>query len=355
MFENKSPWGSQPPRNKGRADTVHIDELKDKLLKKYKSDFNSPKNIFAALLVVVLIWLATGYYKVDVNEEGVEILLGSYNATKSSGLQWHMPYPLEKVKIVDVTSIRTEEIGYRTRSRFQYRAKQQSPSILEEALMLTGDENIVEIHAELQWMVKNSFDYLFNFRDQYNENTVKTAAESALREVIGKSKIASIMAEGRLEVEGYTKDLLQNILDQYNTGIEIVRVQLLKADPPNKVIDAYRDVQTAKADKESLINKAKAYANEVIPRAEGEAEKIILEAEAYYSASIAEAQGKANRFLEILKEYKKAKSVTEKRIYIDTMEKIMSTTNKVILDNVGKSGVLPYLPLNQLNSQLKAR
>lgn len=383
MGKDRGPWGKHPGKaggSNGKRPDYNPEQEFEKLFKdgqdKIKQMFSGGKKSgggddefkpdgksFVVLAVVaLLIWLATGYYKVDVSEKGVEILLGEYNDTKSSGLQWHLPYPIEKVEIVDVTSIRTEEIGYRSSTNNsrgsifsrndQYKSsKGGNRSILEESLMFTGDENIADIHAEVQWIVSNPHHYLFNVRNSYGENTVKSAAESALREIIGRTAIVKAN-EGRSDIEHETKQLLQDVLNSYDAGIEIVRLQLLKVDPPSTVIDAYRDVQTSKADKERKINEAKAYSNDIIPRAEGQAQQIILESEGYKESTIANAKGQAQRFIDIHKQYAKAKNVTKKRIYIETMESVLENTKKIIIeDSASKSGVVPYLPLSELNKK----
>ena len=212
--------------------------------------------------------------------------------------------------------------------------------------MLTGDENIVDINFEVQWRIKDAYNYLFKVRDYTDGATVKSAAESAMREVIGTSKIAYVLSDGRAEIELEAKKLLQEILDSYESGIEVARLQLLNADPPSEVIDAFRDVQTAKADKEKAINQAEAYRNDILPRARGEAQQIIEEALAYKESVVADATGKANRFDEVYQEYRKARLVTQKRIFLQTMEEILESSNVTILDNsISETGMVPYLPL----------
>jgi membrane protease subunit HflK len=211
--------------------------------------------------------------------------------------------------------------------------------------MLTGDENIVDINFEVQWRIRDPKAFLFNVRNP--EITVKNAAESAVREVIGSTQIATALAEGRLDIEVKSKQLLQSILDSYKSGVEVVRLQMLKVDPPHEVIDAFRDVQTARADMERLINQSETYRNDIIPKARGESEKIVLDAEAYKARVIARAEGEAARFASVYKEYASAQDVTRKRMYLETMEEIMRGMNKVVIDDKVQ-GTVPILPLNDL-------
>ena len=212
--------------------------------------------------------------------------------------------------------------------------------------MLTGDENIVDINFEVQWRIKDAYNFLFKVRDYAAGATVKSAAESVMREVIGKSKIAYVLSDGRASIELEAKESLQKILDFYESGIEIARLQLLKADPPIEVIDAFRDVQTAKADKEKAINQAEAYRNDILPRARGEAQQIIEESLGYKESVVADATGKANRFEEVYSEYSKARAITKKRIFLQTMEEVLQSSNVTLIDNsLSKTGMVPYLPL----------
>ena len=231
-----------------------------------------------------------------------------------------------------------------------FRSSGAISEIKEESAMLTGDENIVDINYSVFWTIKDASKYLFNIQEPLG--TIKAVAETAMREIIARKKIQSILTQGRTDIENEAQKIMQQILDQYNSGIEITQVQAQKSDPPAQVIDSFRDVQAAKADKERQQNEAQAYANDVIPRARGEAAKIVQEAEAYKKEVVAQAEGEASRFIAIYNEYAKAKTVTQERMYLETMEKVLSGVNKIIIDKQSGSGVVPYLPLPELKKNL---
>jgi membrane protease subunit HflK len=273
---------------------------------------------------------------------------GAYNRTTQPGLNYHLPGPIEKVLTPSVTRVNRTEIGYRNaEGPTRGPATRQVP---EEALMLTGDENIVDINFTVFWIIKDARAYLFNIRGP--DATVKSAAESAMREVIGETPIAQALAEGRGKIETDTQHLLQGILNTYSAGIEVTQLQLLKVDPPGPVIDAFRDVQRALADREKLRNEAEAYRNDIIPRARGAAVGVKQEAEAYRQEIIARAQGDADRFTSVYRAFKVSQDVTLERLYLETMEEVLKNSNKVILDKSaeGVNGVVPYLPLPALGS-----
>jgi membrane protease subunit HflK len=253
-----------------------------------------------------------------------------------------LPGPIESVLRPSVTRINRTEIGYRSNEGTSTGRGNQVP---QEALMLTGDENIVDINFTVFWVIKDARAYLFNIRDP--EMTVKSAAESAMREVIGETPIAEALAEGRGKIETDTLQLLQELLNSYNAGIDITQVQLQRVDPPDPVIDAFRDVQRAIADRARLRNEAESYRNDILPRARGDAVKIKQDAEAYRAEIVARAQGDADRFTSVYKAFAAAKDVTMQRLYIETMEEILKNSNKVVIDKAaeGSGGVLPYLPL----------
>jgi membrane protease subunit HflK len=263
------------------------------------------------------------------------------------GLNYHLPNPIEKVLTPSVTRVNRTEIGYRNAEGTAVRGA-VTRQVPEEALMLTGDENIVDINFAVFWVIKDAKAYLFNIRGP--DATVKSAAESAMREVIGETPIAQALAEGRGKIETDTHTLLQAILDLYRAGIGVTQLQLLKVDPPGPVIDAFRDVQRALADRERLRNEAEAYRNDIIPRARGDAVRITQEAEAYRQEIIARAQGDADRFVSVYRAFKAAQDVTIERLYLETMEEVLRNSNKVIIDKSaqGGTGVLPYLPLPAL-------
>lgn len=350
-WDNGNQSGKKPTNgNKAKKPTSNqtddIEVLLSKCRKKFSNfknsspDFNSFKGILLGFLVLVLLWLMTGIYTVQPDQQALILRFGKYDRTAGPGLHYRLPMPVERLLKVSVTKINSIEVGYRTvgNNNVSYRT--------EESLMLTGDENIVDINFEVQWKIKDAYNFLFNVRDFRVGATVKSAAESAMREVIGKNKIALALAEGRNQIEQETRFLLQEILDSYDAGIEVVRLQLLKVDPPKQVIDAFRDVQTAKLDKERAINQAQAYRMGIIPQARGEAQKIIEEALGYKQKVISDSVGRAERFKKIYREYAKAPDATRKRLYIETMEEIFENANITIVDsNVSNTGVVPYLPL----------
>lgn len=361
--DDGGPWGRPsgsgprpdpeiPPRRQpggGRPQGPDFEDLFEKLnerLRRMYSGGGDKRGILLLLLGMFLLWMASGIFIVSPDEQGVVLRFGKYYRTTQPGPNYHLPYPIETVEKPKVTTINRIEVGVDS-SRGSYRGEQSS--IPAESLMLTGDENIVDINAEVQWKIGDAQKFLFNVRNP--EQTVKSVAESALREVVGRSDIGTILSEGRLKLELNTKDLMQETLDHYASGIEIVSVNMLKADPPGAVIDAFRDVQAAKADQESARNEAEAYRNDIIPKARGEAEKMILDAEAYKQEVVARAKGDTARFLSVYEEFRKAKDVTKRRMYLETMEQILEGMDKIIMENKGGSGVVPYLPLPDLRKQ----
>ena len=346
---NNNPWGSQGGGN-GRGQGPDMDNVIRDLQNKFKGFM--PGSFFGKLgpvviiLVLVLIWLASGFYRVLHDEQGVVLQFGKYIKTTQPGLNYHIPYPIERVLTPKVTKVNRVEIGYR---QSPDNRTTQIRDVPEESLMLTGDENIVDIDFSVFWIINDAGKFLFNV--QVPELTIKSAAETSMREVIGQSKIQSIFTEGRTEIEDKTRVLIQSILDDYETGVTITQVQTQKADPPGEVIDSFRDVQAARADLERQRNEAEAYANDIIPRARGEAEQILQSAEGYKQKVIADSEGKAARFLSIQSEYAKAPVVTKQRIFYETMESVFGDMDKIIIDNDSGQGVLPYLPLPEISKK----
>ena len=350
-----SPWGSPPGgggNGSGRKGPTppNVDEiirsLQDKINKFLPSgSAKGGKPIVFGLVILLVIWALSGLYRVLPDEQGVVLRFGKFVNTTQPGLNYHIPFPVESVITPKVTKVNRIDIGFRSErdSGFTSTAVADVP---EESLMLTGDENIVNIDFSVFWVIKDAGNFLFKIQDP--EGTVKAAAETAMREVIARSNIQPILTEGRSKIEIDTQEIIQNILDEYNSGIQITQVQTQKADPPDQVIDAFRDVQAARADMERSKNEAEAYANDVIPRARGEAQKILQAAEAYKKEVVAKAEGEASRFLAIFNEYKNAKQVTQERMYLETMEKVLADIDKVIIDKEAGSGVVPYLPLPEL-------
>ena len=357
-FKNQSPWGSPPGGGGGnggfrRGPTPpDIDEV----IKKIQSLLNrflgggkgGAKPIIVGLLIIVTLWGLSGLYRVLPDEQGVVLRFGKFVNTTQPGLNYHFPYPIESVITPKVTKVNRMDIGFRSErdSGFSSGGVADVP---EESLMLTGDENIVNIDFSVFWVIKDAWNFLFKIQDP--EGTVKAAAETAMREVIARSNIQPILTEGRSVIETETQEIIQKILDEYTSGIQITQVQTQKADPPDQVIDAFRDVQAARADMERSKNEAEAYANDVIPRARGEAQKILQAAEAYKKEVVAKAEGEASRFIAIYNEYKNAKAVTQERMYLETMEKVLADIDKVIIEKNAGSGVVPYLPLPELKKK----
>lgn len=351
--DNQGPWGrpqgggmGQRPEPGNEPPGPDLEDFLRKGQDKFQQFFpggeESTKGFVLGVIIAVLLWLSSGIYFVKADEQGVVMRFGAYHRTTGSGLNYHLPYPIETVETPRVTAINRVELGFRSGAR------RGENSVGEESLMLTGDENIVDVDFEVQWRISNAPDYLFNVRDP--EETVKAVGESAMREVVGKSQIASILAEGKLQVEQDSKKLIQQILDNYKAGIEVVAINLLKADPPAEVIDAFRDVQTARADLETARNQAEAYANDILPRARGDAQKMVLDAEAYRQEVIARAQGESSRFLAVYNEYKSSRDVTRKRMYLETMEDILQGMTKMIISGTGTQSPVSYLPLPALKT-----
>ncbi len=357
-FQQKddTPWGTPPGGNGSGKGPIPPDvdkiirELQDKIknfLPGGKSSGGRP--IILGLLIIVFLWLASGLYRVLPDEQGVVLRFGKFIKTTQPGLNYHIPFPVESVQTPKVTKVNRMDIGFRSERDSGFSQGGGVADVPQESLMLTGDENIVNIDFSVFWVIKDAGMFLFQIQDP--EGTVKAAAETAMREVIAKSRIQQILTEGRAKIEIETQEIIQSILDEYNSGIQITQVQTQKADPPDQVIDAFRDVQAARADMERSKNEAEAYANDVIPRARGEAAKIMQAAEAYKQKVVAAAEGEASRFVSIYTEYAKAKEVTQERMYLETMEKVLADIEKVIIEKNAGSGVIPYLPLPELGKK----
>ena len=300
--------------------------------------------LILGIAVIVIVWLASGFYRVEPDELGVVLRFGALNRITEPGLNYHLPDPIESVLLPKVTRVNPMEIGFRLNP-----ATGASEQVPEEALMLTGDENIVDINFTVFWVIKDATKFMFNIRNP--KQVVKAAAESAMREIIGHTNIASAFAEGRGKIKVDTQKLTQQILDSYDAGITITDLQLQKVDPPSQVIDAFRDVQSAKIDLNTLVNQAQAYRNDIVPRARGDAARIVQEAEAYRQQVVLQAQGEASRFTSVYKAYQVTKDVTTTRLYLETLQAVLKGANKVILDKgASGGGVLPYLPLPQLRA-----
>ena len=352
-----SPWGTPPGGGNGSGRGPTPPDI-DEIIRKIQNTINKflpggsksgGKPIVVILIILGLIWIASGLYRVLPDEQGVVLRFGKFTSTTQPGLNYHIPFPIETVLTPKVTKVNRMDVGFRSERDSGFSTGGGVADVSEESLMLTGDENIVNIDFSVFWVIKDAGKFLFKIQDP--QGTVKAAAETAMREVIAKSRIQQILTEGRAKIENETQEIIQSILDEYNSGIQITQVQTQKADPPDQVIDAFRDVQAARADMERSKNEAEAYANDVIPRARGEAAKIMQAAEAYKQKVVAAAEGEASRFVSIYTEYAKAKEVTQERMYLETMEKVLANIDKVIIDKNSGSGVVPYLPLPELGKK----
>ncbi len=349
---NGGPWG---PRPGGPGQQPDLEEIlrrsQDRLRQAMPGGrMGGPFMVLIAAVLAVVIGFFGFTVRVNTDEVGIVLRFGEYVRQLPPGLNFRLPYPIEQVELPKVTRINRIEIGMRGSADVRD-ASTVVRDVPEESLMLTGDENIVDIDFVVFWQINDAPDFLFNI--QYPEGTVKAVAESAMREIVGQSDIEPILTAARAETETKVQALIQRILDGYGAGILIRQVQLQKVDPPAQVIDAFRDVQAARADQERLQNEAQTYANRVIPEARGEAERILQNAQGYRDRVIAEAKGQAARFEDVLDEYQKAPDVTRRRIFIETMQEVLSNTDKIIIDEKS-GGVVPYLPLSELQRRAPA-
>jgi len=290
--------------------------------------------VVLAILVALIAWLFLSFYTVKPEEQSVELFLGKYYKTGEPGLNF-APWPVVTAEVIPVTREQIEDLGVGRAGG-------------DAGLMLTGDENIVDIDFQVVWNINDPAMFLFNLRDP--RQTIRAVSESAMREIIAQSELAPILNRDRGVIAAQLKDLIQSTLDSYDSGMNVVRVNFDKADPPREVIDSFREVQAAEQERDRLEKQADAYANRVVAGARGEAAQVLEEAEGYRARVVNEAQGEASRFTAVLDEYSKAPEVTRKRLYIETMEEVLGGVDKIILDkdSTGTSGVVPYLPLNEL-------
>jgi len=357
---NNGPWGGGGGGpNRGGNTPPDLEELlkrtQDRMKTVLPGGGGGGLGVIGVLIVagvVVIGWLATGFYVVDEGEVGVELVLGEVTDQTPPGLNYNWPYPVGEVYKPKVELQREATVG--TEESVTSSGVVRARDVSEESLMLTGDENIVDVGFKVLWRIKNTREgisnYLFNIQDP--EATVKAVAESAMREAVGGSNIDSILTENRVAIQNDVVTLMQTTLDAYAAGIEIAEVQMQRVDPPAQVIDAFRDVQAARADQERIRNEAEAYANRVVPEARGEAARVLEAANAYKDQTIAEATGQSQRFTKIYEQYRNAPDVTRERLYLETLEKVLGANNKIIIDSESSgSGVLPFLPLNDLNGR----
>jgi len=347
---SRGPWGSGP-QSPGGSRPPDLEEFlrrsQDRLRGLIPGNFGG-RGVALIVLVILVLWGFSGFFRVEPDELGVVLRFGKFTREVQPGLNYHLPYPIESALTPQALRVNKLDIGMRPVE--DMRRGSTVRDVPEESLMLTGDENIVDVDFSVLWVVKPNGvgDYLFDV--QGPEATVKAVGESAMREVIGRSNIQPVLTGARQTIETAVQDVMQKILDGYGAGILVQQVQLQKVDPPTQVIDSFRDVQAARSDLERAQNEAQTYANRVVPEARGRAAKINQDAEAYREQTVAEANGQTSRFLQVYDQYKKAPEVTRERMYLETMERVLGATDKTIIDS-GKNGpgVVPYLPLNEIN------
>ena len=327
---DKSPWSRIPGSGEG------LPQIK-------LPEFRGPQLLYI-LLAGFLLWMASGIFTVGPDEQGIIRRFGKYDRTAPPGIGYHMPSPIEKLSKPKITQIKRVEVGFRTIDPgppARYR------EVLKEALMLTSDENIIEVQLVVQYRIKDAVNYLFNVRDV--EKTVRDVSEASIREVIGRTKIIDALTVAHAKIQLEVRDLLQKVLDSYKSGLQIMTVQLQDVKPPAEVVAAFKDVVSATKDKRKTINEARGYQEKILPDARGEAARIIRAANAYQDSKIKHALGDANKFLQILREYNKAKNITRKRLYLETMESILPEMDKFIIDSKSQGNLLQFLPITGSN------
>ena len=343
------PWG-QGGGGGGGKPPQDIDELvqqgRDALRKVIPGGGSSGRSFILLLIIFAGIWAATGFYRVNPQQQGVVLRFGEWVRTTAPGLHYHIPFPVETVLTPEVTRDNRIEIGFRDVGG----SSSSRRDIADESQMITGDENIVDIDFVVFWRVSDAGQYLFNLAEP--DDTIKVAAEAVMREIIGRTTIQTVLTEGRQEIQVQARQQLQDLLNEYGAGVRVRDVQLLAVDPPADVIDAFNEVQRARQDRDKLKNQADAFRNDIVPRARGEAAQLIAEAQAYEAEVVNRATGDASRFDQVYKAYLENKDVTKERIYIETIEEIFGNVDKIIIDeNASGNGVVPYLPLNELNKK----
>lgn len=352
----RGPWGGGRGPNGGRGPGIpDLDDLIQRLqlgARRFvpgggRGGRGNGRLLGLIALVALAIWLASGFYRVQPDEQGVVLRFGAFQGYTYPGLRYHLPWPIEHALTPSVTRVNRIEVGFRSPGeQLNTRSADNGREVPQEALMLTGDENIIDINFSVFWRIKDAKDFLFNIRDP--ANIVRLAAESVMRQVIGRTPIQPALTEARARIEQDVLVGAQAILEQYGAGVEITQVQLQKVDPPGAVIESFRDVQRANTDAERIRNEAESYRNDIVPRARGDSARLIAEAEGQKRAAIAEATGQAQRFLSVYEAYSAAKTVTLQRLYIDTMAQILKETPSIVLDD-RLQGIVPYLPLDQVN------
>ena len=350
MTQFHNPWdddGENSKKNSGNTNSQF--EIPDIFAIFNKGGGNGRNYLGIGLLLVALVigvfWMLSGFYVVNPNEKGVETVFGRYVGESDPGLRYNYPRPIGQSIKIQVTNVNKEVIGYREVQGFGYGSRNASlgADVNAEVLMLTGDENMVDINFEVQWRINNPYNYLFHVRDVGQGMTVRSAAESAMREIVGQNSINfALDGNGRAQIASMVQNLLQKILDTYDMGISVLSVQLKKVDPPEKVVASFRDVQSARADKEREINQAFAYKNDILPKARGEAVRVMQDAEAYKQEVINAARGEVDRFVSVFKQYQINPEVTRKRMYLETMEDVLKSSEKVVLDKKIDGSLLPH-------------
>ncbi|HEX7726445.1 MAG TPA: FtsH protease activity modulator HflK, partial [Rhizomicrobium sp.] len=341
----RGPWGSGPssPGGGGGNRPPDLEDMLSRAIARLRSLLPNEGWTIGTIAVVAAgaigLWLLTGLYFVSTHEQGVVLRFGKFEALTSPGPNYHLPWPIETVELPEVTTTHQINIGYQQVGEGD---EAHNEDVAEESLMLTGDENIVDVNFTVYWVINNAADYLFNVEKP--DDAIKAVAESAMREVVGQNQIGPILTEDRGPVENQVRELMQKTLASYRIGVTVTGVKMQNVDTPDQVRDAYRDVQAARADQERMRNEAEAYANKIIPEARGEAAQIVQQAEAYRQKAIAEAGGEAKKFDSVLAEYRKAPEVTRKRMYIETMSQVYGGVNKVIVDESAAKNIIPYLP-----------
>ena len=342
----KNPWGQGPQGSGGGGGAQPPDlekafrDARDRF-KGFGGGKGGGLAIIVFAIVAMVAWGMTGIYIVQPQEQGVVLRFGEYNRTTQPGINYHLPWPVERVYTPEVTRQQQTNIGF-----VEFR-NDDKRDVATESLMLTGDENIVDVDVAVLWVIADPAAYLFNVDDP--EGTVKAVAESALREVVGKAALNDVLNDGRAQVETDTRAIAQDTLDQYDAGIQVQQVQLQDVKAPDRVQAAFQDVIDARQDAQATVNRANAYLNQIVPEARGTAAQIIQEAEAYREQVVADATGEAARFSSILNEYLQAPDITRQRMYLETIERVFAKTDKILIDETGGSGVVPYLPLSEVN------
>lgn len=348
------PWGGGPSGGRPGGTPPDLEDMlrrgQDKIRDLIPGGNIGGPAVTLGILALFGLWLATGIYTVRPNEVGINLRLGEFSGKTGQGLNYNWPAPVGHVIKVPVTNVNNTEVGFRG---VEGGRRVGNRDVLEESLMLTGDENIVDIDVIVQWQINPARpeDYVFNIQDP--QGSVKAVAESAMREVVGRRNIQQILTTDRAQIEAEVRTLMQETLDGYKAGVMIRLVQLQSVDPPQQVIEAFRDVQAARADQERLQNQAQTYANQVVPEARGKSSQLMQSAEAFKEQTVAEARGQTSRFLAVYEQYKLAPAVTRERLFLETMERVFGGMDKILLDQkgAGGQGVVPYLPLGELDKR----